>query len=228
MKEFFKLFNIVVHPKKFLPIENEELYNLQLTTNCRAGYVNCRNVKHENIEPLGNNEIIYEEHAEVIFNKIVEIDEYDSSDDSMEDYSNLDYHPNISQSDIVEISEKLGYSVYFTVSIVNEVMKIIGYKKFATSSIQKRGCNLNECQEEIKKIISNNEGDLCLHFDTKSYIQKHYLLICISGDNLQMCIAMKIIDNKTSRTIFDVIKSVVVMYSISQKITMVICDTTST
>ncbi|OAF66302.1 hypothetical protein A3Q56_05982 [Intoshia linei] len=38
---------------------------------------------------------------------------------------------NISPSDIVEISKKLGYSVYCTVSIVNEVMKKIGYKKFA-------------------------------------------------------------------------------------------------
>ncbi|OAF64243.1 hypothetical protein A3Q56_08054, partial [Intoshia linei] len=85
---------------------------------------------------LENNEIIYDEPAEVIYNEIVGIDEYDSSDDSIEDYSN------ISQSEIVEISEKLEYSVYCTVSIVNEVMKKIGYKKFARSSIKKQGLEI--------------------------------------------------------------------------------------
>ncbi|OAF63900.1 hypothetical protein A3Q56_08369 [Intoshia linei] len=98
---------------------------MQRESNCSMGYVDCRNLNKKNIYNLP--EFYYDASYEIEdLSKYNTAEESNFTSDSMEKNSNLLYSHNMSQSDVVKISEIFGYSINCTVSIVNEIMKIMG------------------------------------------------------------------------------------------------------
>ncbi|OAF64378.1 hypothetical protein A3Q56_07890 [Intoshia linei] len=147
-EKFIKLFDISCEPKIFDSILDQQFYNMQRELNCSMGYVDFCNLNEKNIYNLPEvyNDASYE---------IEDLSEYNIAKESnltsdlMENDSYLLYPHNMSQSDVVKISENIGYSINCTVSIVTEVIKIMGHKIFPKSSIQKQAYSLKVCQKEI-------------------------------------------------------------------------------
>ncbi|OAF65608.1 hypothetical protein A3Q56_06688 [Intoshia linei] len=114
---------------------------MKTESNCSTRYVDCRNLNEKNIYNLP--EVYYDPSYQIEdINEYISAEESNFISDSMENDSNLLYPHNMTQSDVVKISESLGYYINSTVSIVNEVMKIMGYRTFPRSFIQKPTCSL--------------------------------------------------------------------------------------
>ncbi|XP_017470992.1 PREDICTED: uncharacterized protein LOC108362494 isoform X2 [Rhagoletis zephyria] len=227
---FGQLFDITNPNGIWLSVEDKKLYALQQNSNGDVGYTT---EKKTNIHP---SKISLLKPVTVQKKSVINASESDTTISSLEGDNEL-YHPETPTKRLrkvkcqtkiaVDMIEKTSLSSKKTTKVCEILVKSgIDIPAPSQSAVYKASMKSAE-RLEAKYMTTLQKENWCLHFDGKKFGKKEAQVVVLSNETKEVRVAVIVLENGKSVTIFEGIKEILDRFYLWNSIKMIVCDTTN-
>ena len=243
-EEIEKVFDITKVDGFWFCAEDKKLYELQITSNAKQGYVTNKIADKSSIHPSKRSLLNIKTSKKINASPADDNFSGSASSNSSEDEDYVLNHPPCNDKKRKYCSTHISSNLVTKLSLsTNKASKVceefsksgVNVPTPTQSSVFKAVIKYGESQAEIIKEYLKNNKNFCLHFDGKRLPSgskaknqyDEYQVVCLQNSNTEIKLGIAKCVNGSAEGIFDGISNILNSFDAWSAIKMIVCDTTA-